>query len=130
MRDVHQMLAEFRGKSAQRIKVSMAATALHQCVQSLHMKMSVSRLLLRPHLDQREPHAGGERGGGEGRRGRFGADWELCVKWKFARCDEQICACMGMLIIISGEICQFAFASLQRGRRYQVGAVVASSWAK
>lgn len=55
--------------SAQRIKVSMAATALHQCVQSLHMKMSVSRLLLRPNLDQREPHAGGEG------RGETGAVW-------------------------------------------------------
>lgn len=55
--------------------------------------------------------------------GRFGADWELCMKWKFVHCDEQICACVGMLII-SGEICQFAFASLHRGRRYQVGAVV------
>lgn len=84
------------------------------------MKMSVSGLLLRPNLDQREPHAGGELGGG----GRFGADWELCMKWKFGRRDEQICACMGTLIIISGEICQFAFASLQRGRQYQMGAVV------
>lgn len=31
------------------------------------------------------------------------------MKWKFAQCDEQICVCMGMLIIISGEICQFIF---------------------
>lgn len=30
------------------------------------------------------------------------------MKWKFVQCDEQICASMGMLIIIiSGEICQF-----------------------
>lgn len=41
MRDVRHMLAGFQGKSAQRIKVSAAATALHQCVQSLHMKMTV-----------------------------------------------------------------------------------------
>lgn len=31
------------------------------------------------------------------------------MKWKFVQCDEQICVCMGMLIIISGEICQFIF---------------------
>lgn len=67
--DVHQMLAGFQGESARRIKVSMAATALHQCVQSLHMKM---RLLLRPNLDQREPHAGGE--GSEGAR-EMGTVW-------------------------------------------------------
>lgn len=79
MRDVHQMLAEFRGKSAQRIKVSMAATALHQCVQSLHMKMSVSRLLLRPNLDQREPHAGGEGGGGDGGDGDGLGQTESCA---------------------------------------------------
>lgn len=84
MRDVHQMLAGFRGESALRIKVSMAATALHQCVQSLHMKMSVSRLLLRPNLDQREPHAvGGGRGGdgdgdGLGRRGVV-HEMEVCA---------------------------------------------------
>lgn len=64
-------------------------------------------LLLRPNLDQRQPQAGGEHreGGGVG----LGADWELCMKWKFVQCDEQICECMGMLIIISGEICQFIF---------------------
>lgn len=127
VRDVHQMLAGLRGESAQRIKASMAATALHQCVQSLHMKMSVSRLLLRPNLDQRELHAAGwgrGAGGGERRgRGRFGAHGELCMKWKFARCAEQICACMGMLIIMSGEICQFAFASLHRGHQSPMGAV-------
>lgn len=61
---------------------------------------------------------------GTGGGGTFGADWELCMKWKFVLHDEQICACMGTLIIISGEICQFAFASLQRGRQYQTGAVV------
>lgn len=126
MRDVHQMLARFRGESAQRIKVSMAATALHQCVQSLRMKMSVWRLLLRPNLDQRQPHAGGEGGGDGGRRPRFGAHGDLCIKRKSARCIEQICPCMGMVIIISGEICQFAFASLRGGRPYQTGA--ADSW--
>lgn len=32
------------------------------------------------------------------------------MKWKFVQCDEEICVCMGMLIIIiSGEICQFIF---------------------
>ena len=31
------------------------------------------------------------------------------MKWKFVQCDEQICVCMGTLIIISGEICQFIF---------------------
>lgn len=37
------------------------------------------------------------------------------MKWKFVQCDEQICECMGMLIIISGEICQFIFPfTLQR----------------
>ncbi|KAI4812480.1 hypothetical protein KUCAC02_023866, partial [Chaenocephalus aceratus] len=41
VRGVRHMLSGIRGKRAQRIKVSAAATALHQCVQSLHMKMTV-----------------------------------------------------------------------------------------
>lgn len=62
-------------------------------------------------------------GGGETETETGWGAGELCMKWKFARRAEQICACMGMLIIISGEICQFAFASLHRGRQYQMGAV-------
>ena len=87
MRDVHQMLAGFRGESAQRIKVSMAATALHQCVQSLHMKMSVLRLLLRPNLDQREPHAGG--GGAVG--GAWGVvhEMEVCAMRRTNLCMQR-----------------------------------------
>lgn len=46
------------------------------------------------------------------------------MKWKFGRRDEQICACMGTLIIISGEILSICFCLLQRGRQYQMGAVV------
>lgn len=51
----------------------------------------------------------GRRGKEGGGRSWFGADWELCMKWKFVQFDEKICVCMGMLIIISGEICQFMF---------------------
>lgn len=72
------------------------------------------------------------KGEGGGRRGRFGAHGELCMKWKFAQCTEQICACMGMLIIISGEISQFAFC-LFTWRTSIMGAADcdgASSWAK
>lgn len=53
-----------------------------------------------------------------GRGGGGGAVWG-----RLGVVHEMEVACVGMLII-SGEICQFAFASLHRGRRYQAGAVV------
>lgn len=79
-------------------------------------KWLCTRLLLRPNLDQRQLWAGGG-------RGRCGAGWELCMKWKFVQFDEKICMCMQILIIISGEICQFIFPLLQWGRQTQTGAV-------
>lgn len=55
-----------------------------------------------------------EGNGGRENSDGLGQTGELCMKWKFAQCDEQICALfMGMLIvmiIISGEICQFIFS--------------------
>lgn len=79
--------------------------ALHQ---SLHMKISVYKTSTEAKFRSKEPRAGGVQR--KRRRATFGADWELCMKWKFLQCDEQICVCMGMLIIISGEICQFIFS--------------------
>lgn len=83
--------------------------ALHQCVQSLHMKMTVYKTSTEAKFRSKAT-AGRRETEGRGRgRGWLGAGWELCMKWKFVQCDEQICVCMGMLIIISGEICQFIF---------------------
>lgn len=39
--------------------------------------------------------------GGGGERGWFEADWELCIKWSFVQCDEQISECMEIFIIMS-----------------------------
>lgn len=76
----------------------------------------------------------GRRGMQGGGRGWFGADWELCMKWKFVLCDEQICERMGMLIIIiSGEICQFIFAFYTEDINTKLELVtcdVTSSWVK
>lgn len=67
MRGVRHMLAGFRGKRAQRIKVSAAATALHQCVQSLHMKMTVYKTSAEAKFRSKAtPGRRGTEGGGTG----------------------------------------------------------------
>lgn len=79
------MLAGFWGKRAQRIKVSAAATALHQCVQSLHMKMTVYKTSAGAKFRSKAT-AGrrGTEGGGTGLVwGRQGVvhEMEVCAMW-------------------------------------------------
>lgn len=55
------------------------------------------------------------------------------MKWKFVQYDEKICVCMGMLIIISGEICQFIFPLYTEDVNTKLELLtcdVTSSWAK
>lgn len=67
MRGVRHMLAGFLGKRARRIKVSAAATALHQCVQSLHMKMTVYKTSTEAKFRSKAtPGRRGAEGGGAG----------------------------------------------------------------
>lgn len=73
------MLAGIRGKRAPRIKVSAAATALHQCVQSLHMKMTVYKTSAGAKFRSKATRGRRRRGDGggvqrEGEQGWFGAD--------------------------------------------------------
>lgn len=79
------MLAGFQGKSAQRIKVSAAATALHQCVQSLHMKMTVYKTSTEAKFRSKATLCRrGTEGGGTvtvwGRRGVV-HEMEVCAMW-------------------------------------------------
>lgn len=55
------------------------------------------------------------------------------MKWKFVHCDEQISECMGMLIILNGEICQFIFPPYTEDintKLVQLACDVTSNWAK
>lgn len=63
----------------------------------------------------------------------FGADWELCIRWKFVQFDVQMCQCMGISIIISREICQFIFPLYTEDVNTKLELLacdVTSSWAK
>lgn len=95
VRDVHQMLAGFpRGKCSEDKSEHGSNSPPSVCSKPPYENECVETSAEAKFRSKGASRRKGREGGG-GRRGRFGAHGELCMKWKFVRCAEQICACRG-----------------------------------